>query len=116
MKNTIRVIAAVVVLLFTSEAYSQAPAPPFSLKLDVSPSSAKTGSNFVMEVGLTNNTNKRIGIPVCLGMTVECNFEISVRDSHGNSPPETRYLKAVRGEDTGFPPLVFVWSGAGISR
>ena len=93
MRNAIRVISAVVVLLVASQMYSQAPTAPFSLKLDVSPSNAKVGLNIVMEVDLTNDTNKRIGLQVCLGMTVECNFEVHVRDSHGNSAPETRYLK-----------------------
>lgn len=88
MKNAIRVIAALAVLLVASEVYSQAPAAPFSLKLDVSPSNAKVGSNFVVEVDLTNNTNKEIGIQICLGTRVECNFKIDVRDSHGNSAPE----------------------------
>jgi hypothetical protein len=104
MKNAVRMTAAVAVLLVASEVYAQA--PPFSLKLKVSPSNGITGSNFVMEVDLTNNTNERIGIEICSAMRVECNFGISVRDSHGNSPSETRYLKAVRGEPTGFPNLV----------
>jgi hypothetical protein len=103
MKNAVRMTAAVAVLLVASEVYAQA--SPFSLKLEVSPSNGKTGSKFVMEVDLTNNTNERIGIEICSAMRVECNFGISVRDSHGNSPPETRYLKAVRGEPTGFPNL-----------
>jgi hypothetical protein len=116
MQNKIRMIAVIAVLLIASETYAQAPtAAPFSLKLDVSPSNAKAGSNFVVEADLKNDTNKRIGIPICLGMKVECNFEVYVRDSHGNSPPETRYMKAVRHEDTGVPQLVFAWSGAGIS-
>jgi hypothetical protein len=88
MKKTIRGIVAFALLLMAGEVYSQAPATPFSLKLDVSPSKAKAGSKFVMEVDLTNNTSKPIAIPVCLGMTVECNFKIDVRDSHGNSAPE----------------------------
>ena len=114
MKNTIRAIAALAVLLMASEMYSQAPAP-YSLKLNVSPSSAKAGSNFVVEVDLTNTTNKRIGVPVCLGMRVECNFDIDVRDSQGNAALETRYLKAVRGEPTGPPLLLSAPSIAGKS-
>jgi hypothetical protein len=105
MKNTIRVIAAIAVLLVAGEVYSQAPAPPFSLKLDVSPSSAKAGSNFVVEVDLTNNTKKEIGIQVCLGVTVECNFKIDVRDSHGNSAPEIESQT----------PTVFSVAGKGVA-
>ena len=105
MKNAIRVIAAIAVLLMANEIYSQAPASPFLLKLDVSPSNAKAGSHFVAEVHLTNNTKQRIGITVCSGMRVECNFDIDVRDSQGNAALETRYLKAVRHEPTG-PPLL----------
>lgn len=115
MRNAVRMIATVALLVVAVEGYAQVPSPPFSLKLDVSPSNAKTGANFVMEVDLTNNTNKRIGLPIILGMTVEQNFELYVRDSHGNSPAETRYMKAIRGEPTGFPPLVAAGSGAGIS-
>jgi hypothetical protein len=105
MKGAIRMIAAIAVLLVASEVYSQAPAP-FSLKLKVLPSDAKAGSNFVAEVDLTNNSKERIGITVCLGMRVECNFDVDVRDSQGNAALETRYLKAVRGEPTGPPTLV----------
>lgn len=115
MKNTIRVIAAFAVLLMASEVYSQAPAASFSLKLDVSPSNAKAGSKFVVEVDLTNTTNNRIGLQVCLGMRVECNFDIDVRDSQGNAALETRYLKAVRGEPTGPPLLLSAPSIAGKS-
>jgi hypothetical protein len=106
MKNAVRMIAAAAVLLLASEIFAQAPAPPFSLKLDVTPGSAKAGANILMEVDLTNNTNERIGVEICSAMRVECNFGVSVLDSHGNSPPETRYLKAVRGEPTGSPNLV----------
>jgi hypothetical protein len=91
------------------------PSGPFSLKLDVSPSDARAGSNFVAEVDLTNTTDKRIGISVCLGMRVECNFDIDVRDSQGNAVLETRYLKAVRGKPTGYPLLLSLPSVAGKS-
>jgi|APFre7841882630_1041343.scaffolds.fasta_scaffold170242_1 hypothetical protein len=115
MKNAISRIAAVALLLVASEMHSRTPAPPFSLKLDVAPSNAKTGSNLVIEVDLTNNTNELLGIEVCLAGKVECNFEIYVRDSHGNSAPETRYLKAVRHEDTGLPRLLALQSIVGTS-
>jgi hypothetical protein len=113
MKNTIRLILALVVLLPAIEIYSQAPAAPYSLKLDVSPRSAKAGSNFAVEVDLTNTTSKPIGVPVCLGMSVECNFDIDLRDSQGKPALETRYLKAVRGEPTGPPLLISAPSIAG---
>jgi hypothetical protein len=109
MKNAICVIAAVAVLSMTTAAYSQASAsPPFSLKLSVTPSTATAGSNFVVEVDLTNTSSQRIAIDICSAMRVECNFDISVRDSHENSPSETPYLKAVRGEPTGPPNLVIL--------
>jgi hypothetical protein len=91
------------------------PSGPFSLKLDVSPGNAKAGSNFVAEVDLTNTANKRIGFDVCLGMRVECNFDIDVRDSQGKPALETRYLKAVRGKPTGYTLLLSSPSIAGKS-
>ncbi len=88
MKNAFRMVAAVVVLFVASEIYAQA--PPFSLKLDVTPSNAKTGSSFFMEVDLTNTTKERKELAICLDVSQEvaCDFAIYVRDSHGNSLPE----------------------------
>jgi uncharacterized protein YecT (DUF1311 family) len=87
VKNTIRIIAAVAVFLAASESYPQALPPPFSLKLDVSNGNAMARTILPMEVDLTNTTTKEIAIEICNGMSVECDFEIVVRDSRGNSLP-----------------------------
>jgi hypothetical protein len=115
MTNKILLIPALALLLFVCDSHSQAPTPPFSMKIILSPSNAKVGSNVVVQVELTNTTSKRVGTDVCLGMTVECNFDIFVRDSHGNPASETRYLKAVRGENAGSPLIISAPSIAGMS-
>ncbi len=47
MKNAVRMIAAAAVLLLASEIFAQAAAPPFALKLGVTPGSAKAGANIL---------------------------------------------------------------------
>jgi hypothetical protein len=101
MKNTIHMIAAVALLFLASKVYSQAPAAPFSLKLDVSPGDAKAGSKIGMEVDLTNTTKKEVAIEICHGMSVECNFAIHVRDSNGNCVSATPYLTQPQFASTG---------------
>jgi len=89
-KAIIHIVAAAAVLALAPELYSQAPAPTpfFSLKLVVTPRNFKTGSDIVMEVDLTNTTNEGKEIAICLGMSVDCNFAIYVRDSRGNLLPQ----------------------------
>jgi hypothetical protein len=101
MKNTIRTISAVAVLLVAGEAYSQAPASSFLLKLDVMRSNITAASNVVIGVNLTNTTNQQMVMYICLNKAVECNFEIHVRDSHGSLLPEGN-------------PVPDVWSLAGL--
>lgn len=106
MRNAICSIAAVAVVSSASLLCSQIQTSSYSLAVRVSPTAAKAGSNFILEVDLTNNTKQRIATTLCLGTRVECNFEISVRDGAGTSAPETRYLKAVRNEPTGHAHLI----------
>jgi len=101
MKNAIRIVAAVVVLLIASRSYSQAPRPPFPLKLSVSPTSATTGSKFTMEVDFTNNSHEQLIMQICVQLDAYCEFGIHVRDSQGNSlpgpKPQTTLESAVLG-------------------
>jgi hypothetical protein len=116
MKNAFRTIAAVAVLLVASEMCSQAPAPAFSLKLDVRPRTAKTGSDFIIEVDLTNNSNQQIVTEICNGMDVNCNFTMHIRDSHGNSVPQAKWelsgtkpIGIQRGETLQFTSHLSKW-------
>jgi hypothetical protein len=112
MKKTMRVMAAVAVLLVAGGMFAQAPVPTpsFSLKLDVTPTSARKGSELLMVVDLTNNRPEEMVMLVELGTSVQDNFAIHVRDSRGNSVPgpkplpydETAYVGISRGETMKF--------------
>jgi hypothetical protein len=104
MKNSVRMMAAIAVLLISTASYSQAPAPSFSLKLDVSPTSAKAGSEFLMAVDLTNNGPEEMVMAVCLGIDVQDNFAIQVRDSRGNSVPGPKRLPCTETATVGILP------------
>jgi len=85
IKNAIRMIAAVAMFSAASESYPQALPPPFSLKLDVSNRNAMARTILPIEVDLTNTTTEEIAIEICAGMSVECNFEIVVRDGRART-------------------------------
>ena len=104
MKDTIRISVAVAVLLVAGEMYAQAPTPSFSLHVDVSPTSAKAGSELLMAVNLTNNQPDEMVMYVCLGITVQDNFAIQVRDSRGNSVPGPKRLWCEETATVGINP------------
>jgi hypothetical protein len=104
MKNSVRMMAAVEVLLIATASYSQAPAPSFSLKLNVSPTSAQTGSKFLVVVDFTNNLHEQIVMDVCLSRDAYCNFAIYVRDSRGDSLPGPKPLTILETALLGIAP------------
>ena len=79
---------------------------PFSLTLNVTPTVVKPGAKIAVEVVLTNTSNKEIFVSRDAGFQAEMDYKIEVLDRDGKRPPETRYLRAVRGEDTGHPSMV----------
>jgi len=101
IKDTMRISVAVAVLLIAGEMYAQAPTPSFLLHVDVSPTSAKTGSEFLMLVALTNNRPEEMVMTVCLGIDVQDNFAIQVRDSRGNSVPGPKRLSCTQTAPVG---------------
>ena len=104
IKDTIRISVAVAVLLVAGEMHAQAPTPSFSLHVDVSPTSAKTGSEFLMSVVLTNNGPEEMVMTVCLGIDVQYNFAIQVRDSRGKSVPGPKELPCTETAPVGILP------------
>jgi hypothetical protein len=87
IKDTIRISVAVAVLLIAGGMYAQVPTPTpsFSLHVDVAPTSARADSELLIVVDLTNNRPEEMVMLVELGIAVQDNFAIHVRDSRGNS-------------------------------
>lgn len=72
--------------------------PQFSIAINAS-SSVKAGSPILVDITVKNVSSHIIAFDgELLG---ERDFDIDVADSHGNPPPATKYMKAIRGEDQG---------------
>jgi hypothetical protein len=64
----------------------------------------KTGSELKVRIELTNLTDKDLVMELDKGSRGEFDYTIHVLGKDGQEPPETRYLRAVKGEDT-FDPV-----------
>jgi len=77
---------------------------PYSIVLNAPIVEVKAGSELKVRIVLTNLTDKELILDVDNGSRGEFDYTIRLLDKNGQEPPETRYLRAVRGEDT-FDPV-----------
>jgi hypothetical protein len=98
-------------------AFASSAQHPFSITISTAQNSFKSGSEIRLQVVLTNTSDHSFSIgraidgtsPVVAGYL----FEIHVDNEKGNSPPETKYERALRGN--GSPEDLPVSSGIGMN-
>ena len=89
--------------------------PTFSIAISA-PQAVKKGSPIMVEITVTNVSNRAIHFDGEFPNQGERDFKIDVLDSQGNPAPETRYMKAIWGEDQGPAPTHIVLTGHRVQR
>jgi len=75
---------------------------PFSVTISATQTVMKAGAEVRINVVLTNISDREIYINVS-GGPGELDYTVSVLDRSGHEAPETKYLRALRGEDASDP-------------
>jgi len=89
--------------------------PEFSISISA-PESLKVGSRMMIGITVSNTSGRAITFDGDDLYRGERNFNVEMLDSAGAFPPETRYLKAIKGEDQGPGPTRLVVNGKYFQR
>ena len=73
---------------------------PYSVAISAPIVEVKAGSELKVSIVLTNLTDKELILDLDNGSREEFDYTIHVLGKDGQEPSETRYLRAVKGEDT----------------
>jgi hypothetical protein len=91
---------------------SQTAKPSFSITI-TAPPAIKAGAEAKVEIEVKNISNHAITFGADDLSHSEKNFAFEVRDSAGKLAPETRYMKAVNGEEQGPGPQMVILNHLG---
>ncbi len=111
MRVLIRALVFNLALLGSSADLAQNVQPAFSISISAVQPVVKAGSPIAIKITLTNTSNKKIHIYRDKGGKGEFDYTLDVRDVKGNASREKKYLRAIKGEDTGEPQIVMLESG-----
>ncbi len=73
----------------------------FSLAISAAQTAVKVGSEIKIDVTLTDTTGQAFLIAGDAGARGEFEYAVHVEDGNGHEPHETKYLRALRREDSG---------------
>jgi hypothetical protein len=95
-------IAYVLVCLGAFQASGSA--PPFSLTLHSPSEPVKAGEEVRLKVTITNNSDHEILLVRAPGIVPEeeMNYEIDIRDEHGQQPPITSFFRELKQKNYGW--------------
>jgi hypothetical protein len=79
------------------------PPASFSVSLSTTQPAVKAGSELKISVVLTNLSNQDLDLTWDGASRAEFDYTILVSDRDGHEPPDTQYLRAVRGKDSSNP-------------
>jgi hypothetical protein len=97
---------------FSHTGWSQTVRPSFSITI-TAPATIKEGAQAKVEIEVKNTSNHTITFGADDLSHSEKNFAFEVRDSAGKLAPETRYMKAVNGEEQGPGPRMVILNHLG---
>jgi hypothetical protein len=107
MKGNVRYITVVVICIvgaWLPDGVAQASKSTFSISISM-PSQVATGSEIPLDITVSNTSDLSIAFDG-LSPYGERNFLVTVVNANGNPAEETKYMKAVRGEDQGSGPQI----------
>lgn len=96
-----------VILTISSTVLSEGSKLSFAITIKA-PQSVKAGSKAFVDVKVTNVSNHVVSFGLVDVTRGEFDFDFEVRDSQGNLASETKYARAVKGEDQGIGSRIVI--------
>lgn len=96
-------LGLILVTASASTAFAQGTPTSYSVTITTPQTVVKVGSKINIDILLTNTSNQEIIVTADNGARGEFEYTIFVSDRYGHEPHETKYLRAVRGKDSGDP-------------
>jgi hypothetical protein len=108
MSRAVWALSIFIMIMLAISPNASAQAGLVSLQTRLTSAAVRAGTPAVLEVDVTNTAKKRVVMQLCNQLRAEFNFKIEVWGSDGTLAPATRYMKSIKGEDTGSPKLLIM--------